>query len=216
MYSVQSFVAPGPLAAHRLRLIEPTLSVRPLSSIRASAHRIVSSVSLSDTFETRFPYNRTTSGACERPLSRFRSFFFLSNDTVAIATASSSSRQIFSSHVLTEVGERERGSARYKHKHACSGLPVAPDRLSSDVRSCATYHDAASSGLVVHVRASNDGVGFNTEDLATFELPPRPGERVSATFPVNASAMFVKVLVENSDSARPGSDIAATAVLACR
>ena len=50
---------------------------------------------------------------------------------------------------------------------------------------------------MIHVKASSDGVNYNTEGFATLELPLKPGECVSATFPVDAFTMFVKVTVKN-------------------
>jgi hypothetical protein len=95
--------------------------------------------------------------------------------------------------------------------------PISLERvteLSLDVG--ATYHAEASCGMVVHVTASTDGVDFNTEDLATFELPLKPGQRVSATFPVDSGAMFVKAVVANPDASHAASDIQINAVLGCR
>lgn len=71
----------------------------------------------------------------------------------------------------------------------------------------AKYAPAAQAGLVVHVRASGDGSDYDTEDLATFTLPCRPGETVRATFRVPPGGTFLKVLIENPDPAAAAGDV---------
>jgi len=76
-----------------------------------------------------------------------------------------------------------------------------------------TYHAEAAHGMVINVKGSSDGIHFNTEDLATLDLPLKPGQHVSKTFPVDASALFVKVVVENPDVSHEICDIQAKATL---
>lgn len=60
-----------------------------------------------------------------------------------------------------------------------------------------TYHEFARAGLRVHVRTSYDGIHCDTEDFHVFDCSCKSGTTVSKTFPVDAKAMFVKVIVEN-------------------
>ena len=92
--------------------------------------------------------------------------------------------------------------------------PISLERVTGlSLEVAGTYHAEASSGMVVHVKASSDGIHYNTEDLVTLELPVKPCERVSATFPVDANAMFVKVVVKNLDTAHEIRDIKVKAIL---
>lgn len=65
------------------------------------------------------------------------------------------------------------------------------------------FDDAAREGLRVHVRASSDGMTFDSVDTQHFEVSPRPGIEVRQSFPLNSNARFVKILVENLDSHVP-------------
>jgi len=95
---------------------------------------------------------------------------------------------------------------------ACS--PISLERVTRlSLETAGTYHAEASRGMVMHVKASSDGIHFNTEYLATFNLPLGPGERVSATFPVDVNAMFVKVVLENPDAAHEIRDVQVKAIL---
>ena len=53
----------------------------------------------------------------------------------------------------------------------------------------------------IHVLASYDGMNYDTEDLATFEIPFVKGKTVRKTFGLEAEVMFIKVLIENLDKA---------------
>jgi len=92
--------------------------------------------------------------------------------------------------------------------------PISLERVTKlSVEVAGTYHAEASRGMVIHVKASSDGIHFNTEDLAMLDLPLKPGQCVSATFPVDANAMFVKVVVENPDAAHEICDVQVKATL---
>jgi len=76
-----------------------------------------------------------------------------------------------------------------------------------------TYHVQAKAGLRIHVRASYDGIGYDTEDLYSFDISFRPGETVSKTIELDAKVMFIKVLVENLDKMQNVSNVKVTATL---
>jgi hypothetical protein len=76
-----------------------------------------------------------------------------------------------------------------------------------------TYHANARAGLAVHIRASYDGIGYDTEDLDTFDIPPRPGQAVSKTMVLDGKAMYIKVLLENLDGDHAVSDVKVTVTI---
>ena len=95
--------------------------------------------------------------------------------------------------------------------------PISLERTTElSLEVAGTYHAEASDGMVIHVKASSDGIHFNTEDIATFDLSLKPGQRVSATFPVDANAMFLKVVVENPDASHEICDVQVKATLGSR
>jgi hypothetical protein len=77
-----------------------------------------------------------------------------------------------------------------------------------------TYHaDAKEWGMLVHVRASYDGINYDTQDLHDFEVVLRPGQRVSKTVCLDPKVMFIKVTVENLDRSYDIADIKVTTTL---
>ncbi len=62
-----------------------------------------------------------------------------------------------------------------------------------------TYDADAKAGLRLHVRASDNGVQCDTEDLHTFDIPFRASQTIRKTIDVNTHAKFVKVILENLD-----------------
>jgi len=95
--------------------------------------------------------------------------------------------------------------------------PISLERLTDiSLEIAGTYHAEASHGMVIHVKASSDGIHFNTENITQFDLPCKPGQRVSANFPVNANAMFLKVIVENTDISHEICDVQVKAILSSR
>ncbi|MFC2098834.1 hypothetical protein ACFLSP_03705 [Bacteroidota bacterium] len=73
-----------------------------------------------------------------------------------------------------------------------------------------TYEGAAKAGLRLHVRASEDGVHCDTDDLYTFDLPFRAGQNVKKTFEMSPKVKFAKVIVENLDGSNKASDVSVT------
>jgi len=62
-----------------------------------------------------------------------------------------------------------------------------------------SYNAEAKAGIRLHVRTSEDGVHCDTDDLYTYEIPFRAGEKVKKTFEMSPKSKFAKVIVENLD-----------------
>ncbi len=90
-------------------------------------------------------------------------------------------------------------------------LPIGLEAASSlAVSTECTYDDDAKAGLRVHVRASEDGVHCDTDDLYTFYIPFRAGQTVKKTFVMNAETKFAKVVVENLDRSNAAKSVNVT------
>jgi len=76
-----------------------------------------------------------------------------------------------------------------------------------------TYDAQAKAGMRIHVRASYDGLNYDTVDLYTFDNHFEPGKRVSKTVELPCKVMFIKVLVENLSEARPIKNVKVTVAL---
>ena len=104
-----------------------------------------------------------------------------------------------------------------KLSNPASCPPIGLERVTElSLEVAGTYHDEASHGLLIHLKASSDGIHFNTEDLKTLDLPCKPGLRVSSTFSVGVNVMFVKVIVENLDASCEVRDVQVKAILGSR
>ena len=92
--------------------------------------------------------------------------------------------------------------------------PISLERTSDLALTveCA-YHVDAKGGMKVHVRASCDGMNYDTEDLYAFDIPCVPGGRVSKTVELNSKVMFIKAVVENLDEERNITNVKVTATL---
>jgi len=75
------------------------------------------------------------------------------------------------------------------------------------------YHANAKKGLKAYIRASYDGIDYDTEDLRAFDVPFAPGQKVSKTVSLDAKVMFIKVIVENLDEAHDITNVKVTATL---
>ena len=92
--------------------------------------------------------------------------------------------------------------------------PISFQRISDAALTVeCNYHTDAKAGLRVHVRASCDGINYDTEDLHTFDIPLVSGQRVSKTAELAAKVMFIKTIVENMDGAHDVTDVKVTATL---
>jgi hypothetical protein len=76
-----------------------------------------------------------------------------------------------------------------------------------------TYGERSKVGIRLHVRSSPDGLKYDTSDLYSFEHDCERGQTCRKTFELDTNVRFVKVLVENSDSAESVSTIKITATL---
>jgi len=76
-----------------------------------------------------------------------------------------------------------------------------------------TYADDARVPLLVHVRASADGVNYDTSDLLTFNADFKLAQTAQKTIPLDANLRFIRVRVENPDKSAAVSDVRVTAAL---
>ena len=76
-----------------------------------------------------------------------------------------------------------------------------------------TYTGNATEPIRVHVRASYDGVAYDTADLSTFDNDLAPNATGRRTVGLDTNVRFVKVLVENRDRSEPVSDVKVVATL---
>jgi len=76
------------------------------------------------------------------------------------------------------------------------------------------YSKNAARPIKIHVRASYDGMTYDTVDLHTFENDFKPGQTARKTIELDPKVPFIKVLVENQDQSRSVSDIRVIAALA--
>jgi len=76
------------------------------------------------------------------------------------------------------------------------------------------YGENAARPIKVHVRASYDGMTYDTADLYSFENDFKPGRTGGRTIELEAKVLFIKVLVENQDQSSAVSDVRITAALA--
>jgi hypothetical protein len=70
-----------------------------------------------------------------------------------------------------------------------------------------TYPNAAAMAMRVHVRASYDGVHYDTVDLESFSVDSRPGQTARKTIELDTGIRFIRVLAENPDGAESVSDV---------
>ena len=92
--------------------------------------------------------------------------------------------------------------------------PIALERITDLALNVkCTYSPKAAAAAKIHVRASSDGVSYDTADLYSFEAPLAPGQTASRTFLPDAKVMFIKVIVENPCKKQALSDISINATL---
>jgi hypothetical protein len=96
--------------------------------------------------------------------------------------------------------------------NACPPISLEHVRSLSLTAEC-QYQAEAKVGLRIHVRASSDGLQYDTQDLVALDHPLVPGGVGRKTWPIDATARFIKVVVENSDKACDISDLEIMAVL---
>lgn len=76
-----------------------------------------------------------------------------------------------------------------------------------------SYGAETKAGLRLHIRASDDGVHCDTEDLYSFDIPLRAGKTVRKTFVMNVMTKFAKVSVENMDKSNSVKVLTVTATV---
>jgi len=95
--------------------------------------------------------------------------------------------------------------------------PICLQRISDLAITAECNHHADSKGrLAVCVRASYDGINYDTEDLCSFEIHFGQEQRASKTVELDAKVMFIKVIVWNCDGEHDITDVKVTATLGCR
>jgi len=76
--------------------------------------------------------------------------------------------------------------------------PISLEHISNlAVTSECTYDNWAKAEMRIHLRASYDGLNYDTEDLYTFDNSFEAGNTLSKTVEISPKVMFIKVLVEN-------------------
>lgn len=76
-----------------------------------------------------------------------------------------------------------------------------------------SYAKDAKSSVRLHVRASSDGVNYDTADLVVFENDFKKGKIARKTFVLDKKPRFIKVLVENPGDSPAVSNVKVTAAL---
>jgi len=102
--------------------------------------------------------------------------------------------------------------ARTTSADACPPMGLGNVSCLAVTTEC-TYHANAKQGLRLHVRASGDGLVYDTEDLCCFDVPCRPGEQVRNTVELDPRVMFARVLVENLDESQEVREVNVSATL---
>ena len=75
------------------------------------------------------------------------------------------------------------------------------------------YGKKAKMPIRIHIRASYDGIKYDTTDLFTLDAPCQPGQTERKTFDLNTNVRFIKIMVENLDESESVSDLFITATL---
>ncbi len=75
------------------------------------------------------------------------------------------------------------------------------------------YTKKARRPIRVHIRASYDGVNYDTADLTSFYNDFKPGETARRTSELDTRVRFIKVIVENLDESEGVSDVRVMATL---
>ena len=76
-----------------------------------------------------------------------------------------------------------------------------------------TYGKKAKKPIRIHIRASYDGMKYDTADLYTLDNDLRPGQLTRKTFQLDSKVRFIKVMVENLDIKESVSNLQITASL---
>ena len=93
-------------------------------------------------------------------------------------------------------------------------LPIGLESASNVALSIeCTYEVDAKAGLSLHVRGSDDGVRYDTDDLYTFEIPFQAGRSIKKTVELSPKVRFMKVLVRNRDVTRPARSVSVKATV---
>lgn len=95
-----------------------------------------------------------------------------------------------------------------------SKLPLNIDNIDRfAITATCKYATNAKKALRLHIFSSNDGKSFDTAPFCSFDISLSPGETVRQTFESQATAKFIKIYCENSDSFNRISDISISITL---
>jgi hypothetical protein len=75
------------------------------------------------------------------------------------------------------------------------------------------YSKKAKKPIRIHVRASYDGLKYDTTDLYTLDNDLQPGQLSRKTFQLDSKVRFTKVMVENLDESESVSEVKIIATL---
>jgi len=114
------------------------------------------------------------------------------------------------SYPILEVNSLAAGSSTSLDD--CQGVHLNLAKTLSITVEC-TYDTEATNPLRAHLRSSVDGVNFDTDDYASFDLPLAAGQTVRITKNITADVNCLKVILENLDSSVSVSDITVYAVV---
>jgi hypothetical protein len=93
-------------------------------------------------------------------------------------------------------------------------LPIGLEAASTlAITTECVYDSDAKAGLRLHVRASDDGVHFDTVDLYTLDTDFQAGKTVRKTMELRPTVKYAKVVVENLDAARAVNAVKVTATV---
>ena len=70
-----------------------------------------------------------------------------------------------------------------------------------------THNSAATKSVRVHLKSSPDGSIWDTDDYAYFDAHLMAGQESQKTVPITADAFYLRVQVENQDTAQSATDI---------
>jgi hypothetical protein len=82
-------------------------------------------------------------------------------------------------------------------------IPLCLDSVSSVMITAACdYHEKSIKPLSIHVKASFNGLNYDTVEMQVMHLPCQPGKRAARTFAVSAQTRYLKVQVKNTDQSQ--------------
>ncbi len=95
-----------------------------------------------------------------------------------------------------------------------SAVPICLSNITQlSLTAECVYGEKAKKPIRVHVRASYDGLKYDTADLYTLDNDLRPGQLARRTFQLESKVRFIKVMVENPNENEDVSEVKIIATL---